>query len=68
MNPDDMKPNSGNLFYSTDGENWKPIGEVQNLHLIELVEISCTIELSEEEAVRLLNLIDPEPLEIVKRE
>lgn len=61
-----MGPDSGKLFYSTDGKTWKPISEVQNLHLIEPVEISCKIEMSEEDAAKLYALLDP--LEIVKEE
>ena len=66
MGPDDMKPNSGNLFYSTDGKTWKPIGEVQNLHLTEPVEISCKIEMSEEDAAKVYAQLDP--LEIITEE
>lgn len=64
MNPENINNDSGKLFYSTDGKDWKPIGEVKNLHLTEPVEISYKIELTEEDAAKLYAQLDP--LEIVE--
>ena len=50
--------NNPNFFYSKDGKEWHPIGEIHEIK----------IDVSEEDAARLFDLMCPlftEPLEII---